>query len=41
MSVIYFSLNIQGLDLNATGLGILISTLACPFWYLIILYDLG
>ena len=31
MSVIYFSLNTQGLDNNTTGLGITISTLACPF----------
>ena len=31
MSVIYFSLNTQGPDYNSTGLGIIISTLACPF----------
>ena len=32
MSVIYFSLNTQGPDYNSTGLGIIISTLDCPFY---------
>ena len=30
MTVIYFSLNTQGVDENTKGLGIIISTLACP-----------
>ena len=32
MSVIYFSLNTQGLDYNTTRLGMIISSLACPFY---------
>ena len=31
VSVIYLSLNTQGLDQNTIGLGIIILTLACPF----------